>query len=176
MANAVYYDLVVFNCLLCQSLLGKIHEEFVYVARCDLGYAIILPNVFDSFGGALVSAHGGWREIFNLNVPPQIRDLRERHSSLGDLLVIENLHVDLANGVSIEVFSLVCFRIRYRFNVTSVFSSFHTFSVLTNRKVDAIIDVRREPSESAIRWRLLPLIGNADLFCLPERGGDALCT
>ena len=25
--------------------------------------------------------------------------------------------------------------------------------------------------ERAIRWRLLPLIGNADSFCLPERGG-----
>ena len=31
----------------------------------------------------------------------------------------------------------------------------------------------RKHPERAIRWRLLPLIGNADSFCLPERGGDA---
>ena len=29
------------------------------------------------------------------------------------------------------------------------------------------------PVEHHTRWRLLPLIGNADSFCLPERGGDA---
>ncbi len=28
--------------------------------------------------------------------------------------------------------------------------------------------------EKAIRWRLLPLTGNADSFCLLERGGDVL--
>ena len=32
---------------------------------------------------------------------------------------------------------------------------------------------RKTPGECHIRWRLLPLIGNADSFCLPERGGDA---
>ena len=35
--------------------------------------------------------------------------------------------------------------------------------------------IRREiASRNTIRWRLLPLIGEADSFCLPGRGGDAM--
>ena len=48
-----------------------------------------------------------------------------QHSAHCDLLVIKDLHVDLAHGVSIEVFSLVRFRIRYRFYVPSVFAFFY---------------------------------------------------
>ena len=44
-----------------------------------------------------------------------------------------------------------------------------TFIVVYGR----IYSVLQVPVEHHIRWRLLPLIGNADSFCLPERGGDA---
>ena len=56
--------------------------------------------------------------------------------------------------------------------------SFFEFKIIQNNiltnivEYAIIISVRRYP-ENTIRWRLLPLIGNADSFCLPERGGDA---
>ena len=42
-----------------------------------------------------------------------------------------------------------------------------------SKNCDIITDGIERFPERAIRWRLLPLIGDADSFCLPERGGDA---
>ena len=57
------------------------------------------------------------------------------------------------------------------FTIHSIFIKL--FFLLTNIVEYAIIILVRKYPENTIRWRLLPLIGNADSFCLPERGGDA---